>query len=389
MLVAGLLLPLVAAGPPPAMSALAADGKAAGGKAAAVTVWHIPHPDDETLGAAGGILAAAARGERNIVVLYTQGAASDVRMVLNGVFFCRLHQRYHDPIAEGYEPLDVEAFKRARVAETLAALAHLGVAEEDVIVLDFPDGELEVDDALQVMIDLDRRFPGARHRTTSVFDWHRDHKNLARALHRLKALKQTEGVDLDVGFFRVYHYLRGQSPADRAESGAVRSVWIDDLERKRQALAEFGRWAPDEGRFAIGIHSVAPLFHAASHDPYEYHDDVDALPPGALAGIGRVSIKFFTGEAAVSYRLTPGWSLRVGAPYPVKAVRSALIFERPSVSASLTYYAGWGAELSREGYAHYPVVGVRIVDQVVLELRPPLAGTATPGTLQVGWRFDL
>jgi len=77
-----------------------------------VTVWHIPHPDDETLGMAGGILAARAAGRRNVVVLYTQGGNSDVRLVLNGVFFCRIHGRYHDPLAEGYHPLDLERLKR-------------------------------------------------------------------------------------------------------------------------------------------------------------------------------------------------------------------------------------------------------------------------------------
>ena len=256
-----------------------------------VTVWHIPHPDDETLGMAGGIMAAAASGERNIVVLYTQGGHSDVRLVLNGLIYCRLHRRYHNPAAEGYEHLDVGAFKAARIAETMAALRHLGIDEDDVILLDFDDGALQLGQVFEVMVELDRLFPGARHRTTSVVDRHQDHKTLARALYRLRELKSAQGVELDVAFYRVYHY--GTSPLMRGAARGVQPASVEDPERKRRALAEFGQWEPESGRFAIGMHSVPGLFRAAADDEHEYLDASDALPLFGLRSTGRLSVSLF------------------------------------------------------------------------------------------------
>jgi LmbE family N-acetylglucosaminyl deacetylase len=71
-----------------------------------------PHPDDETLIAAGVVSAARARGERVAVVVVT-----------NGDFTC-------------------ERDGHVRQGETVAALAALGVAEEDVHFLGYPDGWL-------------------------------------------------------------------------------------------------------------------------------------------------------------------------------------------------------------------------------------------------------
>lgn len=71
-----------------------------------------PHPDDETLIAAGILEAAHTRGARVAVVVVT-----------NGDFTC-------------------ERDGHVRQGETVAALAKLGVAEEDVHFLGYPDGWL-------------------------------------------------------------------------------------------------------------------------------------------------------------------------------------------------------------------------------------------------------
>lgn len=42
---------------------------------------------------------------------------------------------------------------------------------------------------------------------------------------------------------------------------------------KRQALAEYGRWDPEHGRYALGYHSVGKLMiDPAAADPHEYVD---------------------------------------------------------------------------------------------------------------------
>lgn len=379
-------------------------GKAAGEARALpeerpVTVWHIPHPDDETLGMAGGILAARAAGRRNVVVLYTQGGSSDVRLVLNGVFFCRIHGRYHDPLAEGYHPLDLEAFKAARVRESREALKLLGVADEDVIVLDFPDGELQMAPVLAVMQELDQRFPGAQHRTTSVTDRHHDHQVLARALYRLKELAATSGRQLDVAFYRVYQYdatSTQDAAAGQSERAAVLKgldsatrVPVADHERKRAALQEFARWEPAAGRFAIGLHSVPRLFAMAAADPHEYVDVLDERVLGSLRWRWRLGLDLYLRETALSYSIAPRWTLQVSAPYSIDAVRSALVYEQRSLSAAVTLFAGYGMEWSAGGVAPYVLAGVSIVDSVVVKYRPQWSSEDLGSSLQIGWKLRL
>jgi LmbE family N-acetylglucosaminyl deacetylase len=71
-----------------------------------------PHPDDETLIAAGILSAARARGTRVAVIVVT-----------NGDFTC-------------------ERDGHVRQGETVAALARLGVVEDDIHFLGYPDGWL-------------------------------------------------------------------------------------------------------------------------------------------------------------------------------------------------------------------------------------------------------
>ncbi len=379
-------------------------GKAAGEARALpeerpVTVWHIPHPDDETLGMAGGILAARAAGRRNVVVLYTQGGSSDVRLVLNGVFFCRIHGRYHDPLAEGYHPLDLEAFKAARVRESREALKLLGVADEDVIVLDFPDGGLQMAPVLAVMQELDQRFPGAQHRTTSVTDRHHDHQVLARALYRLKELAATSGRQLDVAFYRVYQY-DATSTQDAAAGQSERAAVLKGLQRrntgclwpitseKRAALQEFARWEPAAGRFAIGLHSVPRLFAVAAADPHEYVDVLDERVLGSLRWRWRLGLDLYLRETALSYSIAPRWTLQVSAPYSIDTVRSALVYEQRSLERRGDAFCRVRHGVERGGVAPYVLAGVSIVDSIVVKYRPQRSSEDLGSSLQIGWKLQ-
>ena len=209
--------------------------------------------DDEILGMGGAIyestLAAAA-----ISWSCTQGRILLVRINL---FILALWRSVSEPSGSngvGSIPLRSDDFARARLAETLSALSLLGVDEDSVIVVSLPDGAIVPQAALAVMRELAERYPGAAHRTTSVFDPHVDHRNLARALYSLAREYRDKGIELDVGFYRVYIY---NSPSSwRAQSPGVLAVPVVDPDRKRQALDEFSVWDPDAGRFAIGVQSV-------------------------------------------------------------------------------------------------------------------------------------
>jgi len=88
-----------------------------------------PHPDDETLGCGGLIQEAVARGAEVHVALMTNGDASELAVIFG----------------ERELPLSPQAFValgRKRQQESLRALAALGVPEDHVYFLGFPNNGL-------------------------------------------------------------------------------------------------------------------------------------------------------------------------------------------------------------------------------------------------------
>lgn len=91
------------------------------------TLLIAPHPDDETLGGAGVIQRAIAAGKQIKVVVMTSGdgyrrAASENLGVANP------------------GPQDFQRLGQLRHEESLSAMKHFGVRQEDVIFLGYPDG---------------------------------------------------------------------------------------------------------------------------------------------------------------------------------------------------------------------------------------------------------
>lgn len=377
----------------------------------AVSIWHIPHPDDETIGMAGAMMADAREGRRNIVVFYTDGEASDVRLVLNGLIYCTIHGRYHDPEEEGYEPLDRAAFGRARLREAVAALALLGVAPDDVLALGLPDGHVSVDAALAVVETLDKLYPDAAHRTTALSDPHPDHRNLARALYTFLDAKrrgtssddnpsepsmqppdavpsssggQQLALQLDVRFYSVYVY--GRPTVKRGYSFASHAV--PDLELKDRALAEFAVWAPQEGRFAIGMHSVPRLLVEASADQFEYTEPI----PDTLTVRHRLrrqaDLTVFHNKAAVHVGLANRLHLRLGITYAGDVRPPTILYAVPTMFNALRLRFGIAPTDWRFARARLSVAGVQLFNRVLLEYEPPSTSPGQ-GQLRVGWKFDL
>ena len=278
-----------------------------------VVIWHIPHPDDEILGMAGGIYESVLAGHHNIVVLYTVGESSLVRVKLVAR---ALMQPLLQPADSGHivtVPLRAADFGRARLSESIAALSLLGVNEDCIIVVELPDRALTQQRALTVMRELALLYPAAAHRTTSVYDAHVDHRTLARALYALAQEYRKNGVELDIGFYRVYIY---KTPSTRRAAKAnVKAVPVVDPDVKRQALAEFFMWDPAAGRFAIGGQSVPKLFREAAADPYEYIDDFSLETAPWLLRRGDIRLALYNASVSISYSIRSAWADRLENPY--------------------------------------------------------------------------
>jgi LmbE family N-acetylglucosaminyl deacetylase len=204
-------------------------------------IWYVPHPDDETIFMGGSIAARPHR--RNILVVLTRGHASMARHRVNA----RLDGE-----------LSTEEFGHARVRELRAAARVLGVARDDLIVHDLPDGKLHVDDVHEIIVDMARRHPRARHRTMSYLDPHHDHRTAGWALQAAH----------DAGHVR---RARFHLPVPLAHVQLGSAVKLPERARaaKQRALREYRRWRPSKGRYAVGAHSVPRLIRRQLREPVE------------------------------------------------------------------------------------------------------------------------
>lgn len=346
-----------------------------------ITIWHIPHPDDETLGMAGGIHQAALEGRRNIVVFYTGGEASGVRASVNALRDAWTHEDAEAAEWLAYLPLKGSAFPNARMTETRAALQVLGVTDDDIIEVALRDGAITHRDALSVMRQLHEQYPEAAHRTTSIYDKHSDHRALARALLALEREVQAAGVEMDIGFYRVYIYYTAQ--AKRAELHRVRAMPVPDPELKRKALAEFAVWDPSNGRFAIGMQSVPHLFQEAALDPYEYMDIItDQAPPGILRG-GDVELALFNDGITVAYRIHPQWRGRIDNSLSTVAPAFAVMRSTLPMAYGVRLYTGVGFAPAGGSFRPYWMTGIDMMQRVMLEY----STNPQVGSWRMGYHF--
>ncbi len=226
-------------------------------------IWYLPHPDDETIGMADAIYQSVQAGNRNYFIYFTKGENSLARHSVK------------DANGKRYE-LSKEEFGRARVREALASLEVLGVESHQVIFFDYPDGAVPSSAAKETMRFFSSLYPGSIHRTVSQHDPHEDHQTLAKALAQVSADDETIYAE----FFHVYIY-RNEKLMDEMERRRVLNP-----ETKGKSLAEFSRFDPEAGRFAIAMISTPDLIEAALASAYEFVDPMGGKVPAARYSIG-------------------------------------------------------------------------------------------------------
>jgi LmbE family N-acetylglucosaminyl deacetylase len=237
------------------------------------------HPDDETL-AMGVAIAEHARGGDDIHVAWmTTGTGSVMRAVLNGEadpvdYWGGVP---HDPAAEGYEPLTVEAFGEARLRESTNAVRLLVTGYPGRLTihgaLGSVDGSVTVEEAEAAIGDLCARIGGgvrlATHTYLEQVEEHPDHCAIGEAARRLR--EQAPQLVKDVRHFILPHRWVDLDPPP------TEITWLEPgdqgvLARITNACRAFGAWSPTLGSYAIGYHSVEPLFQELLAKPRSaYH----------------------------------------------------------------------------------------------------------------------
>jgi LmbE family N-acetylglucosaminyl deacetylase len=237
-------------------------------------IFYSPHQDDESLAMAGSIREHKEAGRQVILVLLSRGENGGLLDITNGTAVCPLGQDCPGGGAHSFG-LVQDDIVRGRTAEFTAAAHRLGV--DRVVIRDRPDSAWTdyagfVREVRDTILEFEARYPGASHKLVDgyrdvIYGNPPDDANLTHKACR-EAAEGLEGQIRDFRYYWVYGYTW---PQEQRTADYVLSLSGKQFARKRQALAEYGRWDPGHGRYALGYHSVGKLMiDPAAADPHEY-----------------------------------------------------------------------------------------------------------------------
>lgn len=244
--------------------------------AAAPAIFYSPHQDDESLAMAGSIREHKEAGRQVILVLLTRGENGGLLDIMNGTADCPLGTECPGGGNHSFG-LVQDDIVRGRTDEFKAAARCLGV--DRVVVRDRSDSAWTdyagfVQEVRDTILEFEARYPGASHKLVNgyrdvIYGYPPDDPNLTHKACR-EAAEGLEGQIADFRYYWVYGYTY---PLELRTADYVLPLSDKQFARKRQALAEYGRWDPRHGRYALGYHSVGKLMiDPAAADPHEYID---------------------------------------------------------------------------------------------------------------------
>ena len=209
-----------------------------------------PHQDDELLNLGAAICRDIDAGYDVYCVLCTDGGASGARRLIGDGGTCEWHEGRHD------YPMDVSAFSAARDREFTASCLAIGVKEDHILIPAdrAADGQLTADHAAELMRNAIKVFPAGNIeiKTLAEVAWQRqnpDHTAVARAALRLREKNACAAVE---------EYLETILFPPPEGTAVLATLTPTPAQRQRllNAAAGYCLWQPDQGRYAVGNHSV-------------------------------------------------------------------------------------------------------------------------------------
>jgi len=230
-----------------ALPTLATEAEAADGP---VNIFVVAHQDDEILMMGPDIRRHADGPGTTIVVLATDGGASNARFKLEAKL--------------GYLPTR-EDFVTHRDFEFEWTCRALGADICEIYPNRSRDGELTPEAAGELFKHYAAKYPGARFKTHSWYDWHADHRTLGLALDGLRSA----GIITDARFYIRTDYGRMgvNTPFPLPPHGKPTAAVGDDEQNA------YRLWAPNKAHnryWAIGYLSTPNLFNQQRKDPRCY-----------------------------------------------------------------------------------------------------------------------
>lgn len=238
----------------------------------------LAHPDDEALTTGVSIVKHVAAGQDVHVLLMTDGEKTGVTAMLNGLALSDWWGVPHIPSAEGYATLSAGDVADARLRELANSIDALSSGLPGTLTLHsayLPDGGVTTADAQLAILSICNGIaPGGAvrlkgHTYVQQLDGHPDHIAVGEALKNLSAYDPARFGDRR-------HYIEPINWTSPSLS-LVAHAWDNATDAGTRARAinacrAYGAWAPAEGMFAIGMHSVPDWFATVIANPRSmYH----------------------------------------------------------------------------------------------------------------------
>lgn len=228
--------------------------KAAADDAGNPAIFYVASQGEETIWMGPAIENHVAAGRYVIVVLCTDGGASSVRASTG---------------------LSVQDFTAARDREMVAALARLGVPDQQIMAEHLFDGRLTITMGESIIRKYVTMFPSGSHKTTSWRSAATGASNLGYALHGINQGNPITGMSgiprpTDVRFY-----------IPRPQWGSTSGLsfgYEQGGDRTLAALDEYSLNNPGVGRYAVSQKSYPEAYTAARTDNRSlYHADDTTL----------------------------------------------------------------------------------------------------------------
>ena len=221
-----------------------------------------PHQDDELLNLGTAMCRDIDAGHEVFCVLCTDGGASGARRLIGNGGSCGWHEGCH------CFPMDVPAFSAARDLEFTASCLAMGLPPDHIIIPAdrAPDGKLTADHAAELMRKAVSGFPAENIeiKTLAEVTWSQqnpDHTAVARAALRLREESACAAVE---------EYLETILFPPPEGTAVLATLTPTPAQRQRllNAASNYCLWQPDQGRYAVGNHSVWDEFDEFGREQY-------------------------------------------------------------------------------------------------------------------------
>ncbi|HEU5110200.1 MAG TPA: PIG-L family deacetylase [Micromonosporaceae bacterium] len=229
------------------------------------------HPDDELLSMGVAIAEHVAFGRDVHVLWLTDGGTTSARNAINGTTTSSWWGVPHDPAAEGYAPLTVQDCAAARIREATNSVRLLATGHPAPITVhraQLQDGaytQFAAEAAIAAVADLIAPGAPVHLKTHSwLVDNHPDHLAAGGAAKALNTADPSR-------YPAVRYYVQSTYWADARLAQVADTFDLPTdagiTARVRAACRAYGAWAPAQGVYAVGMHSVSGLFNTLVADP--------------------------------------------------------------------------------------------------------------------------